>query len=92
MEFEKPEKKLVKLEGRLLSQVKDKYIEELEKMVTDPQARFSQEELELVSRFIMGKEKIPKNHKWFYDTLIRVGQDFRLTPDEIDVLIDEFSE
>jgi len=92
MNPEKSKTASIEIKEKLLSQVREKYIEELEKMVTNPKERFSKEELESVNEFVAGKRKIPKLHKWFYDLLIRVGQDFRLTPDKIDILIEKFLE
>jgi len=65
------------------------YAEKLEEMVTQPNSRFSEEELEMVNKFRELK-KLPREHRWFHDLLIKIGQDFRLTPDEIDVLKDKF--
>ena len=90
MQFEKSQFNKAEIDGDLLEKIKAIYIEELEKMITDPQALFSKEELESVDEFALDKRKIPKNYKWFRELLIRVGQDFSLTPDQIDILQGEF--
>lgn len=85
------------LEGssRLTEEFLDNFInafsQELEKMVTGPGNRFSDEDMEIVGKFREFR-KLPREHGWFQDLLIRVGQDFRLTPDEIEILKDRFLE
>ncbi len=68
-----------------------KYKEELADMITNPHYSFSSEEIALVTNFEVS-QKIPRNHKWFHDLFVRVCHDFRLTPDEIDVLRNRFLE
>lgn len=69
----------------------DTYASELEEMATEPKSRLTEIELNLINRF-RESQKLPSSHRLFYDLLVRVGQDFRLTPDEIDILIERFLE
>jgi hypothetical protein len=87
--FEKQQSRLENQE--FIDKFIDVYANELEKMVTEPGSGFSEDELEIVNKFRKSK-KLPRAHKWFHDLLVRVGQDFRLTPDEIDILRDKFLE
>lgn len=69
----------------------DVYANELEDIVTKPGSNFSSDELGFVNNFRESK-KIPKGYKLFSDLLVRIGQDFRLTQNEIDVLKGRFLE
>ncbi|MBI4118265.1 MAG: hypothetical protein HY455_01865 [Parcubacteria group bacterium] len=64
------------------------YANALEEKVTASDSRFSDEELKAVEEFSKIR-KLPHT-KSFYETLVKVAQDFRFTPDEIDVLADRF--
>ncbi|MBI4121028.1 MAG: hypothetical protein HY457_02125 [Parcubacteria group bacterium] len=66
------------------------YAYALEEKVTASNSGFSEEDLGAVSEFTKLR-KLPRT-KPFRETLIKVGQDFRLTPDEIDFLLDKFLE
>ena len=65
--------------------------DELERMVTEPGSTFSENDLKIVNEF-RETQKLPSGHRIFHDLLVRVGQDFRLTPDEIDTLRNRFLE
>ena len=78
-------------DAEFLNKFFDVYANELEDMVTRPGSGFSEEELEMVSRF-RETRKLPKENTSFHDRLVKVGQDFRLTPDEIDVILGKFLE
>lgn len=78
-------------DNKFLDKFFDTYINELEDLVTKPGGGFSERELEMVSAFRETK-KLPKSNHAFHDRLVKIGQDFRLTPDEIDVVIDKFLE
>mgnify|MGYP001576666554 CR=1 FL=1 len=69
----------------------DTYLNELEDMVTNPKNHFFKEDLEMVRTF-RETRKISGNNITFRDLLVRVGQDFRLTPDEIDVILSKYLE
>lgn len=69
----------------------DVFADELEKIVTEPESTFSENDLKIVNEFRETK-KLPRDHRIFHDLIVRVGQDFRLTPDEIDTLRNRFLE
>ena len=68
------------------------YSEALEEMVTAPGAPFNADELKQVLEFKGEGKKLHKTNKWFYDKFVRVAQDFRFSPDEIDVLSERYFE
>ena len=76
-----------------LKELKGKLIEEVTERITDPQhsARFSNPEL-LIQQLESG-QKIShgagNTSSLLEDLVIKVGQDFRLNPDEIDELFKE---
>lgn len=70
----------------------DVYATELEKMVTEPTGEiWTEKELDQVNNF-RTVQKLPRAHRTFRDLLVRVGQDFRLTVDEIEILRNKFLE
>lgn len=87
--FEAPRSRIE--DDKFIDKFIDAYADELEKMATQPGSQFSEEELEMVNKFRESR-KLLSAHKWFHDLFVRVGQDFRLTPDEIDILRDKFLE
>ncbi len=89
--FERTKSKLDNPE--LIERLVEAYAEELEKMVTEPTKgrKFSEEELKMVNNFRENR-KMPRKDSWFSSLLVKVGQDFRLNPDEIDDLQDMFLE
>lgn len=68
------------------------YSEALEEMVTAPEAPFDADELKQVEEFKGEGKKLRKTNKWFYDKFVRVAQDFRFSPDEIDALSERYFE
>ena len=68
------------------------YSEALEEMVTEPRAPFDADELRQVSEFKESGKKLHKTNRWFYDKFVRVAQDFRFSPDEIDILSERYFE
>jgi len=59
----------------------------LEELMTDPEfSRIYKDPHSIISS-IRKREKVPSD-RLSYDTVVRVGQDLRLTPDEIDELTD----
>ena len=59
----------------------------LEELMTDPEfSRIYKDPHSTISSIRKG-EKVPSD-RLSYDTVVRVGQDLRLTPDEIDELTD----
>lgn len=87
--FEKQQSRLD--DQKFIDNFFDVYADELEKTATKPGNRLSEDELEFVNKFRKSK-KLPKGDRLFRGLFIRVGQDFRLTPDEIDALEDRFFE
>ena len=88
-QFEKTRSRIEDLE--FIDKFVDTYASELEDIVTKPHERFSESDLEFVNKFRESR-KLPEGNALFYNLFIRVGQDFRLTPDEIDALIERFFE
>lgn len=70
--------------------IKKNFIEELEERATNPNERDSVIE-ENWPNLIANGEKIPFS-KECRELLVRIGQDYRLTPDQIDSLVSEFME
>ena len=78
-----------KLKSRLddpkfVEQVRNKFADEWEEVVTG-KGTFKKGEFEYVNK-IRNAERVPSSHRWARDLLIRVGQDFKLTVEEIDRL------
>ncbi len=89
MAFELPQQRVD--DPAFLEKFLDTVADELEELATSPDHQFSDSELDIVKNFREHK-KLPREHLWFHNLLVRVGQDFRLTPDEIEVLRDKFLE
>ncbi len=89
--FEKPKSRLD--DPKFIDEFVNVFANELENMVTRPKPghQSSNSELDAVSKFRETK-KIPSARSEFYDLLIRIGQDFRLSADEIEVLRKRFLE
>ena len=73
-----------------ISKIRNQFADEWEELVTG-EGHFSQDEFGYGNKIRHG-EKVPSNHKWLHDKLVRIGQDYRLTVDEIDRLKEAFLE
>ncbi len=81
------------LDQQTLDKIFNKYTEELEKRATNPDSiEFSDDEISQIDKFIKNKTKLPKSNRKFRELLIRIGQDVRLTPDQINLLEEKFLE
>jgi hypothetical protein len=70
-----------------LAVIKKCLADEWEKMVTG-EAEFSDEEMHYADILRAGG-KLPRKHKWVEQKLVRICQDYRLTPDQVDVVLAE---
>ncbi|MEK7464610.1 MAG: hypothetical protein AAB617_02435 [Patescibacteria group bacterium] len=71
-----------------VGQIRSQFADEWEEVVTG-KGFFNEEDFAYVDKIRAG-ERVPKEHKWLRDKLIRIGQDYRLTPEEIDRLQEIF--
>lgn len=71
--------------------IRSQFADEWEEVITGweevitGKGKFGEEDFEFVDKIRRG-EKVPRSNKWLYDKLVRIGQDYRLSPDEIDQL------
>jgi hypothetical protein len=73
-----------------VEEFRNKLTKEIEEEVKDPAKGWSADD-KSIAEAIRGGEKIPY-HRWVYDKLCRLGQDLRLSWQEIDSLIDMIME
>lgn len=74
----------------LIAKIRAQFADEWEELVTGG-GIYNDEEFEYVEKIRRG-ERVPKRHIWVREKLIRIGQDHRLTPDEIAALENIFLE
>ena len=67
-----------------IEKVREQFADEWEELVTGPGV-FGTHEMQFGEVARRG-EKLPK-HRWVEDKLVRICQDLRLTPDDIDVVL-----
>ena len=70
--------------------IRKQFAEEWDELITGP-GSYSEDELTYGDKILRG-EKVPRTHRWLDQKLVRIGQDQRLTPDEIDKLRELFLE
>ena len=70
--------------------LRERFARELEELITDPKFKNANFDINSADK-IRSREKI-KAPTLIRDLLVRIGQDFRLTPDEIDRLEEMFIE
>lgn len=73
-----------------IEKIRQQFADEWEEMITG-EGKFSEEEYSYGEKIRAG-EKVPKDHKWLYNKLVRIGQDYRLSLEEIDHLKEIFLE
>lgn len=72
-----------------LEVVKRQFANEWEEMITGSGV-FSEEEMRYADTLRAGG-KLPKNHKWVTQKIVRIGQDYRLAPEQIDTMLAEIT-
>jgi len=73
--------------GENADTTREKVAGALEELMTDPKFSWIYKDPHSIISSIRKGEKIPSD-RLSYDTVVRVGQDLGLTPDEIDELVD----
>jgi len=72
-------------ESEFVQKIRDTFADELDELTTDPQFKDAGFNIKMGKKIRVG-EKIDGTSVMINDLLVRVGQDFRLTPEEIDSL------
>ena len=86
--FEQPEQTGV--DPEIIEQIREQFAEEWENIVTG-EGTFDEEDFGYVEKIKNGG-KVPMEHKWLHDMLIRIGQDRGMNVREVDYLIETFLE
>ncbi len=80
------------LNSERIQEIRTLFAHELEELATAPDAKLFPEEQALVDAFVNKAGRLPENHRLFRGMLVRLGQDLRLTHEEIDALKEAFLE
>ena len=86
--FESPSPSSRLEDSNFVKKIRDQFADEWEELVTG-KGSFNEQAMSYVGKIRVG-EKVPKSNIWLNDKLVRIGQDFRLSPDEIDKLQEIF--
>jgi hypothetical protein len=75
----------------VIQKIREQFANEWEELVTKPGEFITEEDFTYLDKIRNG-EKVPSKHKWLRDKLVRICQDLRLTPEEIDQVQELFLE
>jgi len=73
-----------------IEKIRNQFADEWEEIITG-KGLFDEIDYLCLEKIRAG-EKVPRNHRWLHDKLVRIGQDHRLSLEEIDRLREIFLE